>query len=191
MTIYDNTREHAHNLLKEYTKTDSLLRHSYAVEASMLYYAKLNNEDPILWGNTGLLHDFDYEKYPTPTPEGHPYVGCQILRDHGYPDIMCEAIMGHALYSGVPRVTSLAKTLFAVDELSGLVYASVLVRPDKDINMLEVSSVKKKLKDKAFAKGVSRDDIKLGLEEMQIDLDVHIGNVIQALRERKEIVFGF
>ena len=103
---------------------------------------------------------------------------------------MCEAIMGHALYSGVPRTTDLAKTLFAVDELSGLVYASVLVRPDKDINNLEVASVKKKMKDKAFAKGVSRDDIKLGLEETGLDLDVHVGNVIQALRERKDLVFG-
>jgi len=190
MTPYNNTREHAHNLLTQYTKSESLMRHAYAVEASMLYYAKLGSYDPILWGNTGLLHDFDYEMYPSPTPEGHPYVGCQILRDHAYPDTMCEAIMGHALYSGVPRTTDLAKTLFAVDELSGLVYASVLVRPDKDINNLEVASVKKKMKDKAFAKGVSRDDIKLGLEETGLDLDVHVGNVIQALRERKDLVFG-
>ena len=190
MDLYNNTREHALTLLHQYTKSESLLKHAYAVEASMLYYAKLTNQDPILWGNTGLLQDFDYEMYPSPTPDGHPSVGCPILRDHGYPDVMCEAIMGHALYSGVARTTDLAKTLFAVDELSGLIYASVLVRPDKDVNNLEVSSVKKKIKDKAFAKGVSRDDIKLGLEEMGLELDTHIGNVIQAQRERKDLVFG-
>ncbi len=190
MLPYNNTRDHALSLLTQHTKSDSLLRHSYAVEASMLYYAKLGGHDPILWGNTGLLHDFDYEEYPDPTPEGHPYVGCQILGDLAYPAEMIEAIMGHALYSGVPRVTELAKTLFAVDELSGLVYASVLVRPDRDINNLEVKSVKKKLKDKAFARGVSRDDIRLGLEETGLEIDTHIGNVIQALRERKDLVFG-
>jgi predicted hydrolase (HD superfamily) len=156
----------------------------------MRWYARRSGEDEELWGITGLLHDFDYEKHPEPNENGHPYIGVSILREQGYPEIMCEAIMGHALYSGVPRTTPLAKTLFACDELSGLVYASVLVRPDKSINNLEVKSVKKKMKDKAFAKGVSREDIRLGAEEMGIEIDELIQNVITAMREGWEEIHG-
>jgi predicted hydrolase (HD superfamily) len=130
---------------------------------------------------TGLLHDFDYEQNPEPTPEGHPFVGCEILRDEGYPDEMIEAILGHATYSGVLRESMLAKTLFACDELTGLITAAVLVRPDKSIHTLTVKSVKKKMKDKAFARGVNRDDVRLGVEELEIDLDVHIANVINGM----------
>ncbi|MCC6954230.1 MAG: HDIG domain-containing protein [Deltaproteobacteria bacterium] len=182
------TREEAHDLLKKYTETDSLRKHAYAVEAALSHYAKQLGEDDTLWSVTGLLHDFDYEKYPTAEPGGHPYVGCQILRDEGYPEEMIEAIMGHAHYTGVPRTTTLAKYLFACDELSGLVTASVLVRPDKSIHQLEVSSVKKKLKDKAFARGVNREDVRMGAEEIQLDLDTHIGNVIAALRARSDLL---
>jgi putative nucleotidyltransferase with HDIG domain len=177
------SRDQALTLLKEYTKGEGLIKHSLAVEACMRWYAIHFGEDEALWGITGLLHDFDYEKYPDPNENGHPYVGVSILKEKGYPDTMQEAIMGHALYSGVPRTTKLAKTLFACDELSGLVYATVLVRPDKSIENLEVKSVKKKMKDKAFAKGVSRDDITIGTEELEIPLDTHINNVIIAMRE--------
>ncbi|HMO16966.1 MAG TPA: HAD family hydrolase [Oligoflexia bacterium] len=183
------SRSEAEKLLFEYTLSDSLRRHAYCVEACMQWYARLNNECELLWGITGLLHDFDYEQFPEPSQNGHPFVGVGILRSKGYPESICEAIMGHALYSGVPRISLLAKTLFACDELSGLVYASVLVRPDKNIDNLEVKSVRKKMKDKAFAKGVSREDIYLGCEELGIDLDVHIENVIEAIRNSKTLVF--
>jgi putative nucleotidyltransferase with HDIG domain len=182
-------REQALELLFEYTKSDSLIKHAYSVEACMSWYAKYFNEDEELWSVTGLLHDFDYEMYPEPNENGHPYKGVEILKTMGVEGIVCDAIMGHALYSNVSRETNLAKFLFACDELSGLVYASVLVRPDKDINNLEVRSVLKKMKDKAFAKGVSRDDIRLGIEEIKIDLETHIGNVIEAMRQRKGVLF--
>lgn len=181
------TRDEALALLTEYTKTDSLIKHSLAVEAGMRWYGKhfgLRDEEIDKWGITGLLHDFDYERYPDPTPpEGHPYKGNAILTELGYPEDVRQAIMGHALYTGTPRDTQMAKTLFAVDELSGLVTACVWVRPDKSIHTLEVSSVKKKLKDKAFARGCNRDDIKQGALELGIELDIHIGNVISSLRE--------
>lgn len=153
----------------------------------MVFYARKFGEDELLWGITGLLHDFDYEKYPEWKLEGdvgsgHPFTGCNILREAGYPSQMIDAILGHAQYSGVPRTTQLAKTLFACDELSGLVTAATLVRPDRSVHKLEVSSVKKKMKDKAFARGVSRDDIHLGVAELGIPLDEHIDNVIQAIR---------
>ena len=123
------TRDEAYSLLTEFTKSESLLKHALSVEAAMLHYAKLLGEDDLLWGNTGLLHDFDYEMFPTPVPpDGHPYRGNAILAERGYPEIMRDAIMGHAAYTGVARTTTLAKYLFACDELSGLVFASVLVR---------------------------------------------------------------
>ncbi len=177
------SRDQALALLQEYIKGEGLIRHCLCVEACMRWHARKSGEDEELWGITGLLHDFDYEKYPEPNENGHPYVGVSILRKQGYPEIMCEAIMGHALYSGIPRTTALAKTLFACDELSGLVYASVLVRPDKSIEHLEVKSVKKKMKDKAFAKGVSREDIYLGVEGLGVPLEEHIQNVITAMQE--------
>jgi putative nucleotidyltransferase with HDIG domain len=181
------TRDEALTLLKRYTESESLLKHAYAVESAMLWYAKELGEDAELWGNTGLLHDFDYEKYPEPVdPGGHPFVGCRILKEEGYPDEMIEAILGHAIYSGVPRNTKLARALFACDELSGLITASVLVRPDKSVHALEVSSVKKKMKDKAFARGVNREDIRIGCEEMGLELEIHIGNVIRALQQNSD-----
>ena len=181
-------RDQALTLLKQYTKSESLIKHCLSVEACMSWYAKTMNEDEELWSVTGLLHDFDYEMYPSPSE--HPYKGVSILKELGVSEVICDAIMGHALYTNTPRVTNVAKYLFACDELSGLVYASVLVRPDKDINNLEVKSVIKKMKDKAFAKGVSREDIKLGLEETGLDVETHVGNVITAMRERKDILFS-
>jgi predicted hydrolase (HD superfamily) len=183
-------RDDAWKLLTEFTQSESLLKHALAVEAAMSWYARHNGlpaEEIALWEMTGLLHDFDYERFPEPTaPDGHPFKGNAILAERGYPDSLREAIMGHALYSGVARVTPMAKTLFAVDELSGLVTASVLVRPDRCIHQLEVRSVAKKMKDKAFARGCNREDIRLGAEELGIPLEIHIGNVIAALRERAD-----
>lgn len=181
------SREETLALLKEYTSSQSLLNHARAVEASMRWYAKhfeLSEQEIELWGNTGLIHDFDYEKYPDPTPvTGHPYMGNKILAERGFPDELRSAVMGHAEYTGVARVSKLAKALFACDELSGFVTACTLVRPDKSINSLEVSSVKKRLKDKAFARGCNRDDIFKGAEEIGIPLDTHIENIRNALRE--------
>ena len=176
------TRDEALALLRDYTQSDSLIKHALAVEGAVRWYARHFSEPEELWGITGLLHDFDYERFPSPTPEGHPHVGEKILAGLGYPEILRDAIMGHAHYTGVPRTTLLAKTLFACDELSGLVTAAVLVRPDKSIHNLTVESVKKKMKDKAFARGVNRDDIRQGAAEMEIELDTHIANVITALQ---------
>lgn len=182
------SRDSAFALLSEFTQSASLIKHALAVEASMRWYArehyKLSPEEELLWGVTGLLHDFDYERYPEPTPpDGHPFKGNQILAERGYPESLRTAIMGHAIYTNVARESSMAKTLFAVDELSGLVMASVLVRPDKKIAPLEAPSVLKKMKDKAFARGCNRDDIRLGAEELGIALDQHVANVISAMKE--------
>lgn len=192
------TRDQALALLHEYTQSQSLLKHAFAVEACMRWYANhfrptnpaITDAEVEKWAITGLLHDFDYEKYPEPVaPNGHPYFGNKILAELGYPEDVRDAIMGHAEYSGVPRGTLLAKTLFAVDELSGLVTASVLVRPDKSIHYLETASVMKKMKDKAFARGCNRDDIRKGAEELGIPLDQHITNVITAMRENASVLF--
>lgn len=184
------TRKDALSLLHEYTKSESLIKHSLAVEACMRWYGNhygLNADEIDKWGITGLLHDFDYEAYPEPTaPDGHPYKGNQILNELGYPKDVLDAIMGHAEYTGVKRESLMAKTLFAVDELSGLITACVLVRPDKSIENLKLKSVKKKLKDKAFARGCNRDDIKNGAIELDIELDDHINNVISALNNISE-----
>ena len=177
------SRDSAWALLNEYTKSESLLKHALAVEAAMRWYAEYFKQSPEeieKWGITGLIHDFDYEQYPTATD--HPFKGNQILKEVGYPDDIREAIMGHATYSGVPRTSLMARALFAVDELSGLVTASVLVRPDKSIHNLEVKSVRKKMKDKAFARGVNRDDVILGAQELGIELEQHIANVVEGLR---------
>ena len=185
-------RDDALALLHEYTKTDSLLKHAYGVEACMRWYARhyqLTQEELEQWGITGLLHDFDYEQFPEPVaPDGHPFRGNRILTELGYPEEIRTAIMGHALYSGVPRESLMAKTLFGVDELSGLVVASALVRPDKSLSTLEASSVLKKMKDKGFARGCNRDDIRLGAEEMGIELNKHVANVILALREISQVL---
>ena len=182
MSSSGKTREEAFALLCEYTKNESLIKHALSVEAALRWYArKFGETKEELWGITGLLHDFDYERYPEASEDGHPFVGSRILREQSYPEEMIEAILGHAQYSGVARRTLLAKTLFACDELTGLITAAVLVRPDKDIRNLTVKSVKKKLKDKAFARGVNRDDVRQGTEELGIDLSEHIQNVINAM----------
>ncbi|MFC1565327.1 HD domain-containing protein [Candidatus Neomarinimicrobiota bacterium] len=180
MSKYD--RQEALKLLKEYTKSDSLLRHAYAVEQAMRKYAQNFNEDEDKWGVTGLLHDFDYEKYPT--AEEHPFEGNKILKEHGYEDEILNAIMGHADYTGVPRTTLLAKTLFACDELAGFIFAVTYVRPSKSINDVKVKSVTKKLKDKGFAAKVSREDINNGIAELGVDRTEHIQFVIDALKEK-------
>ena len=151
----------------------------------MRTYAAHFNEDTDRWGLCGLLHDFDYERFPNAAHSAdaeHPAEGVRILRARGYPDDICEAILGHASYSGVPRVTPMAKTLFAVDELTGLVTATALVRPSRSVHEVEAASVKKKMKDKAFARGVSREDVLLGAAELGVELDAHIAMVIGAMR---------
>ena len=173
------TYEESLALFHQWTVTESLRRHAYAVEAAMVYYAQYFDEDEPLWRITGLLHDMDYEKHPT--TDEHPFVGVKILREKGYPEEMIEAILGHATYSGTPRVTRLAKTLFAVDELAGFITAVAYVRPTRLIGM-KSKSVRKKLKDRAFAAAVSRDDIQLGAEELGIELNEHIANVIAGMQ---------
>ena len=178
-------RTEALALMQQHTQSGSLRQHMLAVEAAMRAYAEKNGEDPETWGIVGLLHDFDYEKFPnhehSPT-EGHPAWGVRLLRDRGVPEPLCRAILGHGNYTGVPRDTKMAQTLFAVDELCGFLVACALVRPSKSFADLEVSSVKKKLKDKAFARGVNRDDVNQGAAEIGVPLDEHVGFVIQALR---------
>ncbi len=174
------SREQALELLQQYTKSESLLRHAFAVEASMRAYAQKYGEDVEKWGITGLLHDFDYEQYPT--PQEHTIVGAKILAEQGYPDDVIYAIRAHADYNGLVRDTALAKALYACDELSGFVMAVAMVRPNRDLADVEVKSVKKKLKDKAFARGVNRDDVYNGAEELGVNLDEHIAFVIHALQ---------
>ena len=185
MTTSLPTRDEAIALQHEYTQSDSLRKHMLAVEAAMRAYAARYGEDPDRWGLTGLIHDFDYERYPnaehSPT-EGHPAQGVRILRERGWPDDVLQAILGHATYSGVARESRMARALFAVDELTGLVTATALVRPSRSINEVDARAVRKKMKDKAFAKGVSRDDVMLGAQELGLDLDEHIQFVIEAMR---------
>lgn len=172
-------RTDAMALLRQYTKNEALLRHMFAVEAAMRAYARKFGEDEEKWGITGLLHDFDYEMYPE-APD-HPLKGSEILRDHGYPDDVREAILGHAPYTGVPRTTTMAKTLYACDELCGFIMACAVIRPNK-IADLEPRSVKKKLKDKGFARNVNREDIRTGTAELGVEETEHIGFVIGAMR---------
>ena len=173
-------RNDALTLLKEYTKNDALLKHMYAVEAAMIAYARKFGEDELKWGMTGLLHDFDYEMYPN--PPDHPMKGSEVLKEKGYPEDMRKAILGHATYTGVPRDTQMAKALYACDELCGFIMACSVIRPNK-IADLEVSSVKKKLKDKAFARNVSREDITEGTADLGLQLDDHIKFVIDAMKQ--------
>jgi putative nucleotidyltransferase with HDIG domain len=172
-------------LMQEYTASDALRKHMYAVEIAMRAMAAQAGEDPDAWGIVGLLHDFDYERYPndahSPTEE-HPAEGVRILAQRGLAEPMQRAILGHANYTGVPRDTPMARSLFAVDELCGFLVACALVRPSRSLKDLEVPSVKKKLKDKAFARGVSRDDVIRGAEELGVPLDEHIAFVLAALR---------
>ena len=178
-------RSEALALVHEYTQSDALRKHMLAVEAAMRAYARKFGENEDEWGVVGLVHDFDYERFPNDAhsaTEEHPAEGVRILASKGLPEPMQRAILGHATYCGVPRDTPMARTLFAVDELCGFLVACALVRPSKSLADLEVSSVKKKLKDKAFARGVSRDDIRIGVEEMGVDLDQHIQFLLEALR---------
>jgi putative nucleotidyltransferase with HDIG domain len=177
------TRDDAWKLVTEYTSSDSLIKHMLAVEAAMRAYARHGGHDEDLWGITGLLHDFDYERWPNLALDesGHPWIGVAMLRDRGFPEAVCDAIMGHAPFTKHTRTTPLAKTLFAVDELCGLITAIGYVRPEK-LNGLEPGSVKKKLKDKAFARGVSREDVRLGMEELGVEPDAHIRLVIAAMQ---------
>lgn len=177
-------RSEAIKLLHEYTKTDSLRRHALGVEQSMRKMAYKYNGDPDEWGLTGLMHDFDYEMYPT--MEDHPFRGNEILIKKGYPESITKAIMGHATYTGVPRDTDMAKSLFSVDELTGFIFAVTYVRPSKSILEVTPKSVKKKLKQKSFAASVIREDIFLSIEELGVDLTEHIQFVIDALSEKAE-----
>lgn len=186
------TRNEAYQLMTEWVQSESLRKHMLCVEAAMRAYARKYGEDEELWGICGLLHDFDYEKYPEYDAEkqtGHPYEGLKLLREQGYPDAIIQAILGHALYSGVSRETRMAKCLFACDELCGFLVACAYMRPDK-LQSLEVRSVLKKLKDKSFAAKVSREDIDLGIVELTIDKDTHIDFVIQALKPIQSLIFN-
>ena len=177
-------RKDAIKLLHKYTKTDSLRRHALGVEQAMRKMAGKYNGDPDEWGITGLMHDFDYEMHPT--IEEHPYIGNEILKSKGYPESITQAIMGHATYTGVSRETDMAKALFAVDELTGFIFAVTYVRPSKSIFEVKAKSVKKKLKQKSFAASVLREDIFQSVEELGVDLTEHIQFVIDALAEKAE-----
>jgi len=170
-------RSFAIELLHEFTETESLRKHAYAVEAAMRAYAKKYEEDEDLWGCIGLIHDFDYEKYP----DDHPTKGSEILKERGISDELRSVIMGHADFTGVPRDTLMAKSLYAVDELCGFITAVTLVRPTKSVSDVKLKSVKKKLKDKNFAAKVNRDEIKKGPEELGEDFDEHVMFVVQSL----------
>jgi len=184
MTQVFPTRKDAIELLHEYTKTDSLRRHALGVEQAMRKMAEKYHGDPNEWGITGLMHDFDYEMYPT--MEEHPYKGNEILKSKGYPDSITQAIMGHATYTGVARETDMAKSLFAVDELTGFIFAVTYVRPSKSIFEVKPRSVKKKLKQKSFAASVVREDIFQSVDELGLDLTDHVQFVIDALSEKAE-----
>ena len=183
------SREETLALVQEYTASDSLRKHMLAVEAAMRAYADRFGEDPERWGLTGLVHDFDYERFPNPShspTEEHPAEGVRMLRARGWPEDMLEAILGHGDYTGVPRVSRLAKTLYAVDELTGLITATALVRPSRSVHEVDARSVRKKMKDKAFARGVSREDVVAGAADLGVDLDEHIDFVIGAMRGSAE-----
>ncbi|MGH8101340.1 MAG: HDIG domain-containing metalloprotein [Chthoniobacterales bacterium] len=181
----DGLSERARAILHEWVQSESLRKHCYAVADSMKHFAQFRDENADLWEAVGLLHDMDYERYPNlehnPT-EGHPFVGVAWLREHGWSEEVCRAILSHADYAGVPRETSLEKALYAVDELSSFVIAVALIRPTKNIADVDVAAVKKKMKDKAFARAVNRADIIRGAEELGLPLDDVITNVIAALR---------
>ena len=173
-------REAAWCLLTEFTQSESLRKHALAVEACMRAYARKAGADEELWGLVGLIHDFDYERYPT--AQEHPYKGNEILKERGYSDEVCRAIMSHAEYTGVSRETALEKTLFACDELAGFLTACALVKPGKSLAEVEAGSVRKKMKDKAFARSVNRNDIIQGAAELGVDLEQHIAFCIEAMR---------
>ena len=172
-------RDEAYALLTEYTSNENLVKHALAVEAAMRWYARRFGENESLWGVTGLLHDYDYERYPT--ADDHPFRGAEILRDRGYDDLLVRTILSHADHTGVPRDTLMAKALFAVDELAGFITAVALVRPSKKVEEVKPKSVKKKMKDKGFARAVNRADIAEGAMLLDLELDEHIQNVTDAM----------
>ena len=178
------TRDDAWALVTEWTASESLRKHMLAVEAAVRGYARLHGENEDDWGLVALLHDFDYERYPD--AENHPFRGVEVLKGLGYPDWATRAILSHADYSGVARESRLERTLYACDEMSGFVTAAALVRPSKSVLDLEPSSVMKRMKDKAFARAVSRDDLRRGAEEIGLPLDQHITNVIGFMRMRAD-----
>jgi putative nucleotidyltransferase with HDIG domain len=173
-------RDSAWSLLCEFTESESLRKHMLAVEACMRAYARKFGEDEDKWAITGLLHDFDYEKYPT--PQEHPFIGNKVLEERGYPEEMRRAILSHADYSGVKRESKMEKTLYACDELAGFITATALVKPGKSLAEVEAKSVRKKMKDKAFARSVNRDDIINGAADMGVDLEEHIAFCIEAMK---------
>jgi putative nucleotidyltransferase with HDIG domain len=185
------SRAEALALMQEYTASDSLRKHMLAVEGAMRAYAARFGEDVEAWGLAGLLHDFDYERWPneshSPDRE-HPAEGVRVLRGLGVPEPILQAILGHARYSGVPRESLMAKTLFAVDELTGLITATALVRPSKSLNDVDVRSVQKKMKDKAFARGCNREDITEGAAALGVELAEHIQFVLDAMRARADLL---
>jgi putative nucleotidyltransferase with HDIG domain len=178
------TREAAWALLTEYTTGDSLRKHALAVEAAVRGYARRFGEDEEAWGVVALLHDFDYEQYPD--LKDHPFKGAEVLRERGYPAFVIRAILSHGEHTNTPRESRLEHTLFACDEMAGFITASALVRPSKSVRDLEAPSVIKRMKDKAFARGVSRDDLRRGAEELGLPLEEHITNVIAFMRERAD-----
>ena len=182
----ERNRNFCHDLLKEYTQSGSLLKHAYAVEACVREYAAKFNEDIEFWGNVALLHDFDYEKYPT--MEDHPTKGEEILKEKGFSNEFRRAILSHAEHTHVSRESKLEKVLFACDELAGFITAVTYVRPSKSIEEVKVKSVKKKMKDKGFAKAVSREDIRNGAADLEIELDEHIEFCIEAMKKSKDIL---
>ena len=183
------SRDDAFELMLEWTDSESLRKHMLAVESAVVAYAKKRGADEALWASAALLHDFDYEKYPdvdTAAKTGHPYTGVAYLREQGYPEKMLDAILGHADYTQVSRETDLAKVLYACDEITGLITAAVLVRPDKDIANQTLKSLKKKFKDKAFARGVNRDEVRHGAEDLGVELWDHVQFVLEAMQADAE-----
>jgi putative nucleotidyltransferase with HDIG domain len=179
-------REYCLSILKEYTKNESLLKHAYAVETCVKAYAEKFNEDVDYWSCVALLHDFDYEMFPT--AEEHPYKGSEILKEKGFSEDFRDTILSHADYTGIPRETLLAKVLFACDELAGFITAVTYVRPSRSVDEVEVKSVIKKMKDKAFARAVNREDIQKGAAELGIPLEEHIQFCIDAMKKNKELL---
>jgi len=175
-----NDRESAWGLLTEFTQSESLRKHALAVEACMRAYARKSGEDEDKWGVVGLIHDFDYEKWPS--LDDHPYKGNEILKERGYPDEIRQAIMSHAEYTGVPRHSAMEKTLFACDELAGFITACALVKPGKSLAEVDAKSVRRKMKDKAFARSVNRNDIISGAADLGVDLEEHIAFCIEAMK---------
>ena len=178
-------------LMQEFTASESLRKHMLAVESAMRAYASHYGEDPERWGLAGLMHDFDYERFPNAAHAAdaeHPAHGARLLRERGYPEDVVMAILGHAPYTGIARTTPMARALFAVDELTGLITATALVKPSRSVHDVDARSVRKKMKDKAFARGVSREDVVLGAQELGVELDTHIQFVIEAMRANADAI---